>query len=480
MSSPVYAFGSFRFDPTRAVLAHGECVVPLPDRLARLLILLIHANGEVIDKNTIASRIWPDKPVTDGNLSQHMYMLRQLLDERAKDRVYVLTVRGRGYRFVAPVSVAAPAVPETPASPDDPGCSLLRSGPEALALYCRGCYLTEKRTAGALAAAVERFEAALRIDSQYVPALIGLARAYALMAEYWYVPGSYAFPKAKAAIVRALEIEPRSAEARATLANIVLFCDWNWADAEREIDTAIRLGQKSVNVSINVAWFYMCKGVREKTLQEMQHALAMEPSSPVVQLFLARTVLHTGDYRGAIASLSDLIESGPDFSIARRHRAQAYILNGEPAKALGDLLLLPQDRAEDLALRLPLLGRAYADCGDIERAESIYRSLLETARTEFVCGFNLATIAVGLGRLEEALAHLERAVLAREPALLMLRSLPWFEPIARRARFRDVLNAVWPPPEQPRCVVPLYSRMAAGYTAGLRSPFASTLRTPKI
>jgi tetratricopeptide (TPR) repeat protein len=109
------------------------------------------------------------------------------------------------------------------------------------------------------------------------------------------------------------------------------------------------------------------------------------------------------------------------------------------------LLLLPQDRAEDIALRLPLLARAYADCGDTERAETIYRALLEMSRIEFVVGFNLATVAVGLGRLEEALVHLERALAKREGALLMLRSLPWFGPIAQRARFKALLQAIGPP-----------------------------------
>src|SRR5579863_1892667 len=110
--SPVYTFGSFRFDPTRGLLTHGAAVTPLPDRLAQLLVLLIHANGDVIDKETIATRIWPDTAVSDGNLSQHMYMLRQLLDERATDRTYLKTVRGKGYRFVAPVSIVAPILAE--------------------------------------------------------------------------------------------------------------------------------------------------------------------------------------------------------------------------------------------------------------------------------------------------------------------------------------------------------------------------------
>jgi DNA-binding winged helix-turn-helix (wHTH) protein/Flp pilus assembly protein TadD len=446
---PVYAFGSFRLDPSRGLLYHGAEVIPLPERLARLLVLLIHANGNVIDKETIASRIWPDTAVSDGNLSQHVYMLRQLLDERAKDRAYVMTVRGKGYRFVTPVSVVAPGVAETAgASADERSDRLLRSGPEALQHYCRGCYLLERRTASTLAAAAAQFEAALQIDSEYVPALIGLARAYALMAEYWYAPGSYTFPKAKAAIVRALEIDPSSAEARAALANILLFCDWKWAEAEREMETAIRLSPKSTSVYINAAWFYMCKGSSEKPLRDVQRALLIEPSSPTLQLFLARIFLHTGEYQRAIDALSNLIDSGPDFSIARRHRAQAFILNEQPAEALADLLLLPQDRAEDVALRLPLLGRAYADCGDTERGEKIYATLLEMARTEFVIGFNLATVAVGLGRLEEALEHLERALEKREPALLMLRSLPWFGPIAQRSRFKAVLNAVWQPVER--------------------------------
>lgn len=443
--APIYAFGSFRFDSARGVLSHGNTAVPLPERLAQLLVLLIHANGTVIDKDTIAARVWPETAVSDGNLSQHMYMLRQLLDERARDRAYIVTVRGRGYRFVAPVSVVAPAMaPDMESLNEEVADRLLIGEPQAFVHYCRGAYLLEKRTASALAAAAEQFEAALRISPDHVPTLIGLARSHALMAEYWYAPGSYTFPKAKAAIVRALEIDPSSAEARATLGNILLFCDWNWSEAEREIETAIRLNPKSTSVCVNASWFYMCKGSSEERLRRMQRALLVDASSPVLQLFLARVFLHTGEYQRAIDGFSNLIESGPDFSIARRHRAQALILTGHPEEALADLLLLPQDRAEDIAMRLPLLGRAYADCGEIERAETIYQALLEMARTEYVVGFNLATIAVGLGRLEEALHHLERGLEKREPAMLMLRSLSWFRPIAQRARFKALLHALWP------------------------------------
>jgi DNA-binding winged helix-turn-helix (wHTH) protein/tetratricopeptide (TPR) repeat protein len=444
-SPSCYTFGAFRFDPSRGMLYHGTETVALPERLARLLGLLIHANGEVIDKGVIATRIWPDTVVSDGNLSQHVYMLRQILEERARDRAYVVTVRGRGYRFVAPVSVAAPApAGSTGRARDEAAEPPGHVEPDLIQRYSRGSYLLSKRTASALTAAAHQFESALSVDRNYVPALIGLARSYSLMAQYSYAPGSSTFPKAKSAILRALEIDPLSAEARAALATVLLFCDWDWNQAEREIETATRLNSESTSVYLNAAWFYTCKGWGREALREMQRALVMEPSSPVLQLCLARIFLHTGQYRQAIDLFSALIENIPDLSIARRHRAQALMLNGQPVEALADLLVLPADRAEDLALRLPLLARAYAECGDIERAEVLYQTLQELARTEFVVSFNLATIAIALGRVDQAFAYLERALEQREPALLLLRGLPWFQTIAHRARFKVLVQAIWP------------------------------------
>jgi hypothetical protein len=88
--------------------------------------------------------------------------------------------------------------------------------------------------------------------------------------------------------------------------------------------------------------------------------------------------------------------------------------------------MLPQDRAEDVAMRLPMLGRAYAAMGETERAKEIYAMLLEVARTEFVVYWNLAVVAIGLGRCDEAL----------------LRSSRWFAPISKSARFRGLLRSV--------------------------------------
>jgi hypothetical protein len=91
---------------------------------------------------------------------------------------------------------------------------------------------------------------------------------------------------------------------------------------------------------------------------------------------------------------------------------------------------------------LPLLGRAFAQCGERSRAEQIYSSLREMAKTEFIVSWNLALVAVGLGQLDQGMAHLERAFEEREPPLLFLKSLPWFPQIADRSRFKEILGAI--------------------------------------
>ena len=171
-----------------------------------------------------------------------------------------------------------------------------------------------------------------------------------------------------------------------------------------------------------------------------------DPSSLPLLTSLARTFVHAGRYGDGIVCLSNVIESDPEFYVARRFRAQAFLLNGQPEEAAGDLMLLPQERSEDPSWRLPLLARAYADSGDNARGEAIYAKLQEMTSSEYVLSWNLAIVAVSLGRHDEAMAHLEKAFQDREPALAFLKSLPWFRQIADRPRFREIARFVGPRP----------------------------------
>lgn len=444
-ASRVYCFGGLRFDSMRRLLFRSSEVVPVPERLALILTLLVQSNGNVVGKETLALSVWPHEAVSDANLAQHVYLLRRLLGEHARDHGYILSVFRRGYRFAVPVTVEHPTLVESfTADAASLGEALHAERFEPFREYCQGSFFLEQRTAPNLKRAIEHFEAALRADPDYVPALIGLARAQTFLATYWHVPPNVAFPFAKKAIERALSIEPASAVAHAVRSGILAFCDWNWGEAQSESDVAVKLNPGSTFVRTNAAWMYVCIGRYREALEQAQLALMMEPSSLPLRLLVARMLLHLREYSRAVAIMSNILEADPAFYLARRYRAQAQLLGGEPERAALDLDLLPQERSEDPSFRLPMLGRAYADSNDVERAEQILTTLRTMAGTDYVVYWNLAIVAAGLGRSEEALSYLESAYRQRETTLVFLKSMPWFESVAGDPRFRALLHGVGP------------------------------------
>ncbi|MFY9720852.1 MAG: winged helix-turn-helix domain-containing protein [Candidatus Cybelea sp.] len=445
-----YGFGEFRFEPARRLLFKGAEVTPMPERLALLLTELVAAKGTLVTKEALAVSVWPHEAVTDGNLAQHVYLLRRLLGERARDHSYILSVSGSGYRFALPVTEApVERVEHTPADAASAADALLRSGVDPFRNYCQGSFLIEQRTEPSIQRAIEFFEAALRSNPNYLPALVGLGRSHALLAEYWHVPPNVSFPLAKKAIAQALAIDASSAIAHAVRSGLLCFCDWDWRGAQEEIELALRLNPGSTFVRNNAAWLYVCTGRYADALAQAELALTMEPSSLPLQLLLARVLVHSREYQDAIAIMTNLLETDPAFYIARRYRAQAYLLWGDPEKAIGDLELLPAERSEEPSFRLPMLGRAYADMGRLDRANEILTKLRALAQTDYVVAWNLAIVAIGVGRLEEAMLLLEGAYEQREVALPFLRSLTWFEPLAEDARFRELLEKIGPTTQSP-------------------------------
>ncbi|HEY6326779.1 MAG TPA: winged helix-turn-helix domain-containing protein [Candidatus Cybelea sp.] len=432
--SPIYRFDEFRLDVARRLLFKRSRALPLPERIFQILLMLVEANGGVVHRDAIALRVWPDTAVADGNIAQHVYLLRRILGEHARDRGMVMAVSRQGYRLSAPVVV------EPAGSPELCEGAALEPFPD----YCEASYLLERRTAPALKRAIDLFEASQRPGAPHVPSLIGLARAYALLAQDWHVPPAVAFTIAKDAVRKALAIAPASAPAHAVLSSVLLYADWDWSGSQAELDLALRLNPNSSIVRASVTERAICAGDYERAVHESKRALMAEPSSLSRRLLLGVALIHAGEYAAGIARMSKLLETDGGLQLARRYRAQAFLLDRQPQEALADLLVLPQERSEEPRFRLPLLARAYADCGETLHAEQIYANLLSIVGTEYIVPWNLAIVASGLGRVDDALVHLGDAFARREPALLFLKSLPWFESIADLPRFKEIARGVGP------------------------------------
>lgn len=97
---PVFhRFGPFIVDVSRRLIAAGTHSHQAPEKLFEVLMVLIEADGAVVDRDTFFLRIWPDENLTDANLTQQIFMLRRVLRELAGDEPFILTVSGKGYRL---------------------------------------------------------------------------------------------------------------------------------------------------------------------------------------------------------------------------------------------------------------------------------------------------------------------------------------------------------------------------------------------
>jgi DNA-binding winged helix-turn-helix (wHTH) protein len=99
----VYEFGPYRIDAAKRLLLRDGETVPLTPKCFDILLALVETSGEVIGKDVLMNRVWPDSFVEEGNLTYNISMLRKALGERAKEHLYIVTVPGRGYQFVAGV-----------------------------------------------------------------------------------------------------------------------------------------------------------------------------------------------------------------------------------------------------------------------------------------------------------------------------------------------------------------------------------------
>ena len=97
----LFRFGAFRLDAGERVLLRDGRLVPLPAKVLSTLILLVRNNGHVVEKDVLMNEVWPDEYVEEGNLAQHIFILRRALRDSTGNPKYIETVPRRGYRFVA-------------------------------------------------------------------------------------------------------------------------------------------------------------------------------------------------------------------------------------------------------------------------------------------------------------------------------------------------------------------------------------------
>jgi serine/threonine-protein kinase len=282
---------------------------------------------------------------------------------------------------------------------------------EAHNLYLLGRFFFAKRDSASLRKAQDYFERAIRVDSSYALAYAGLSDAYSHRSVFGYAAPRDVLPQARTAALKALSLDSTLVEARTSLGFILLFFEWNWAAAGRELDTALAIDPNYSPAHLYHAWYFVASGKPRDAVNEGREAVRLEPLYLINNTRLADFLYFARRYDEAVVQAKSVLELEPAFFQGRAALARAYSQLGRCDQAVRAL----DERPEETPWFRGIAGQVYARCG--RRAQAL--SELERLRAEARQGLSfshhaVAVIDAALGEKDEAFAQLDSAYAAHD------------------------------------------------------------------
>ncbi len=319
--------------------------------------------------------------------------------------------------------------------------SVRPSNPEAFIAYSRGRHFWNQRTEEGLRKAIEYFKEAIHKDPGYALAYDGLADCWLPQAWYAYLPAREAFPRAKEAVTKALELDDSLAEAHTTQAFINLYYDWDWAAAERGFRRAIDLNPNYPNAHHWYAEYLSLAGRQDQAIAESELARELDPNSSIINSWLGWRYHFVGQYDKAVGQIRVTLEMDPNFVPGRLVLGQAYIQKGMLKEAIAEL-----ETAATLSGGSPVyvasLAHAFAVAGRKQQALKLLDDLKELSGRRFVSSYDMALAVSGLGNKDQTLAWLQKAVEERSPRVLFVKLEPRFNALRSDSRFHDLVTRI--------------------------------------
>jgi adenylate cyclase len=310
---------------------------------------------------------------------------------------------------------------------------------EAYQLYLKGRYYLGKMTKDGLKRGIEYFTQAIEVDPAFALAFAGLADAYYGLSAA-HLPPREAMPKARAAAMRALQIDDTLAEAHASLALVLAFYDWDWTSAETEYTRAIELNPGYASAHHWYGWYLALMGRLEESTRELKQAQELDPLSLEINADLGLSFFLGRQYDQAIEQFLKAIEMDPNFIWGRFFLAWAYEQKGLLPQAIAEYKALAQ-RDETPVIRASL-GYAHALAGDLEETRRVLDELTEDSARRHVSAYDFTILYASLGDRDHAFECLEKAYESRSEALVWLKVDPRLDSLRADARFLDLLARV--------------------------------------
>lgn len=313
--------------------------------------------------------------------------------------------------------------------------------PQAYVSYLKGRYFWNKRSTESLKVALAYFNQAIDEDPSYAQAYSGLSDTYALLGDWQFavMTPKEALPKAKAAAIKALELDSTLGEAHNSLAFCLDGFDWNFDSSGKEFLRAIELNPGYATAHHWYAWHLALLHRYDEALAEMRKAESLDPLSLVINADLAELLALAHSYDESIQQSRKTIEMDPNFGLAHNHLGQAYLQKHMYDDAIAEL-----QKAVQLSGGGPTcmanLARADAASGKRSEAEKLLGDLKKRSSPGYSHGSEIAVIYASLGDKDQAMNWLEKGYEERFNPGVLLR--PGFDPLRSDARFQDLVHRI--------------------------------------
>jgi DNA-binding winged helix-turn-helix (wHTH) protein/Tfp pilus assembly protein PilF len=423
-ASPVYAFAGFTLNARRRLLlsrTDGQ-VVPLPSTAFDTLLYLVEHAGELVEKQALMQAVWPHVTVEENSLSQSISLLRRALGETPSEHRFVVTVQGRGFRFIA--EVTREGADERRAQ-----STIALTDPNAFQLYVTGWWALTRPVGGNLEGAMQHLEQAVALDPNFALAHVCIADCYVMFATHGGRRPHEVFPKARAAVLRALEIDAELAEAHAELGLIHSTYDFDFRRAEIALRRALEINARCFLAHRYQGLQLLARGKIDAALASYRRAQSLEPLAASINGNIGMAYYFGGRYAEAIAQFEATLKMDAGFDVARSYLGRSFLRLGEFERAIEQF----ERRTNRVAGSFADLAVTYALSGRIDEAKAELERLLQRAKSQYVSPFDVATIQAALKNDEAALDWLEQAFeqrsfpfVAVDPSFHRLRGEPRF------------------------------------------------------
>ena len=312
--------------------------------------------------------------------------------------------------------------------------------PEAYEAYLKGRYFWYKRTEEGMRKGIEYFNQAIQSQPDYAVAYVGLADSYALLALRGIVPAKEAFPKAREAAQKAIDLDNGLGDAYATMAHVRLH-EWDWAGLDQEFKRALELTPGNAMPYSWYSEYLTTMGRSDESIAVVKKAQEIDPVSPVISTTLPHAYYFARKFDQAMEYLRKSLDLDPHHFMLHLRLGQVYIAKQMHQQAIEEMQKAVSDSGRSTEA-LTALAQAYAAAGMTGPMQQVIDELNRGAGTHYVSAYNVAKIYASLGDKTQTFAWLEKAFDEHNPDLIELKREPCFDSMRSDPRFAGLLRRV--------------------------------------